>query len=133
MEIKKDHIQNIIANDTCNRIKKLDNPEGWNIYFDTYTGKHFLHEPGFMQCENREWFDLEFVASIQKRIWENWDELATPGDYYEFKLLDCNPDLSAQLVSSNGVVYYTWWSFRSEKCDSPYIPIEDPSKNTEDK
>ena len=35
MLVKKDHIQNLIANDTQNRFKSLDNPEGYELWYDT--------------------------------------------------------------------------------------------------
>lgn len=127
MLVKKDHIQNLIANDTQNRFKALDNPEGYELWYDTYTNRHFLHDPE--DPEGCFWYKLEFVASIQKQIWENWDELATPRDEYELKYLDENPDISATLVSANGVVYIVWFSTAWSKPSSLYLPIDKPEEN----
>lgn len=124
--MKIDHVQNLINNDTAGRFKKLDNPEGLDIYLDTYTGKHFLYDTCYERLFGRSWFNLLFVASIQKRIWENWDELKTPRDEAELEYLDANPDFSVQLVSSNGIVYYVWFCI-DEREKSLYITTERPS------
>ena len=128
MIVNKDHIKNLVENDTENRFQKLENPEQIDIYYDNYTGKYFLYDKyHFQDNEEPRWFYIEFVASIQKKIWENWDELATERDEVELKYLDVNPDFSCQLVSYNGVVYYVWFQVDWYSGDKKlYLPTEKP-------
>ena len=127
MLLNVDHVQNLIANDTCDRFKRLENDEGFELWHDFYTNKFFWHDPD--DEEGQYWYHIRFIASIQKRIWENWDELATPRDEYELKYLDENPDFSVVLESANGVLYYVWFSVDWERPKLLYLPIDKPEEN----
>lgn len=129
MLINKDHISNLLAADTTDRFLPCENPEGFEIWYDTYTGSHFIRFDD--DSAGLHWYKLNFVASIQKRIWENWDELATPRDENELRYLDENPELSVTLVSSNGVVYIVWFSIVWNSLRSVYLPVDKPTDDDE--
>lgn len=134
MDIKKEHIKTLIANDDSDRFQKLENPEGYKIYFDTYTRKYFVHDTeGLGEWYKSEWLNVSLIAIIKESLWkgtdEEWERLATPLDRLYARNLDDNPDFSITQVLSDGETYLLWFLVDDDIKNSLYLPVEKEENN----
>ena len=134
MNNKIEHVKTLIANDKAGRFQKIDNPQEFEIYFDTYTKKHFVYEPEALgKWYKSDWLRISLIAIIKESLWkgtdEEWERLATPLDRLYARNLDDNPDFSIHQTLSDGETYLLWFLVDDDIKNSLYLPVEKEENN----